>query len=474
MSIIRGNPVGASAPKPDWAQTDPTKADYIKNKPKVLDGEDGLTPYIGDNGNWWIGETDTGVQAQGKQGPKGETGAQGPKGEKGAAGADGFSPVVDVTAIDGGHSISITDKTGTKTFDVMDGTDGENAEGGGTVHWDDVEGKPVAMVGGSDTLTWDGNTEGLTEVLCEFAPDEFKFYKVSDAVFTDDEIRTMALTFFSGENWAYPIDFDESDFTEDSVSSDGYPFVVFIRKAGATAFAAMGGQVFPEAGVYFFMPTGEEFTSSLTVPGYAGFNAQEKIAPSHLYQPDWEQMSESKPDFIKNKPFGEEMETVNEAVNIQWDGSTAGLVEVISKVEDNCRWYKVSDTVFDDDAIRLMNVTFVNDVYQIGNRWTYVYTDENATIAQSPDDPFVVFVRNPCVLGSDLWLLADAEFPAPGVYLFKPEEISWTTQITSGDVAVPQKKRVVKTLEKKYLPMEDITAAVIAALPIYNGEVEEV
>jgi len=28
-------------------------------------GEDGLTPRIGDNGNWWIGDTDTGVKAEG-------------------------------------------------------------------------------------------------------------------------------------------------------------------------------------------------------------------------------------------------------------------------------------------------------------------------------------------------------------------------------------------------------------------------
>lgn len=28
-------------------------------------GEDGLTPYIGANGNWWIGNADTGVSASG-------------------------------------------------------------------------------------------------------------------------------------------------------------------------------------------------------------------------------------------------------------------------------------------------------------------------------------------------------------------------------------------------------------------------
>lgn len=34
-------------------------------------GEPGTTPHIGDNGNWWIGETDTGIAAQGPDGPAG-------------------------------------------------------------------------------------------------------------------------------------------------------------------------------------------------------------------------------------------------------------------------------------------------------------------------------------------------------------------------------------------------------------------
>lgn len=44
-------------------------------------GKDGVTPHIGDNGNWFIGETDTGVCAAGKDGLPGE------------AGADGYTPV---------------------------------------------------------------------------------------------------------------------------------------------------------------------------------------------------------------------------------------------------------------------------------------------------------------------------------------------------------------------------------------------
>jgi hypothetical protein len=34
-------------------------------------GENGLTPHIGDNGNWWIGETDTSVKAEGTNGSDG-------------------------------------------------------------------------------------------------------------------------------------------------------------------------------------------------------------------------------------------------------------------------------------------------------------------------------------------------------------------------------------------------------------------
>lgn len=43
-------------------------------------------------------------------------------GDDGTNGTDGVSPTVTVTDINGGHRVAITDATGTKTFDVMDGT----------------------------------------------------------------------------------------------------------------------------------------------------------------------------------------------------------------------------------------------------------------------------------------------------------------------------------------------------------------
>ena len=59
------------------------------------DGKDGKTPFIGENGNWWIGEIDTGVKAagidgtDGVDGDKGEKGDPGEKGDKGDKGDPG-------------------------------------------------------------------------------------------------------------------------------------------------------------------------------------------------------------------------------------------------------------------------------------------------------------------------------------------------------------------------------------------------
>lgn len=48
-------------------------------------GENGITPTIGSNGNWYLGNTDTGKPSRGATGPKGDTGVQGPKGDAGTA-----------------------------------------------------------------------------------------------------------------------------------------------------------------------------------------------------------------------------------------------------------------------------------------------------------------------------------------------------------------------------------------------------
>lgn len=64
---------------------------YMRDMNAIIDngslkgepGEDGITPTIGTNGNWFIGDVDTGKSSRGEKGEKGEPGEQGEKGEPG-------------------------------------------------------------------------------------------------------------------------------------------------------------------------------------------------------------------------------------------------------------------------------------------------------------------------------------------------------------------------------------------------------
>lgn len=149
-------------------------------------------PYIGNNGHWWTWDTDlnqyvdSGVDA-GVSVNVGTTttlpagsdatvtnsgtdtdpilnfgipaGVAGQNGQDGADGQDGVSPEVTIGTITGGHSVTITDAdhpTG-QTFNVMDGTNGQDGHGvpsGGTT------GQVLAKASGTDYDTEWVNASG--------------------------------------------------------------------------------------------------------------------------------------------------------------------------------------------------------------------------------------------------------------------------------------------------------------------------
>lgn len=79
-------------------------------------------------------------------------------GTDGINGIDGVSPTVEVTEITGGHTVAITDKNGTQSFDVLDGKDGKDGAsgsgGGGSSSGSDVYSTEETPIG-----TWyDGST----------------------------------------------------------------------------------------------------------------------------------------------------------------------------------------------------------------------------------------------------------------------------------------------------------------------------
>ncbi len=84
-------------------------------------GKDGITPTIGANGNWYLGETDTQKPSRGEKGADGAAGKDG---------SDGYSPEATVTPINGGAKIIIKDKNGTTSANVMNGAQGPKGAAG--------------------------------------------------------------------------------------------------------------------------------------------------------------------------------------------------------------------------------------------------------------------------------------------------------------------------------------------------------
>lgn len=83
-------------------------------------GKDGQTPHIGEDGNWYIGENNTGMPSRGEKGNP------------------GYSPEINVTDVPEGHAISIKDADGiTHVVNVKDGLDGKDGKNATIEHrWD--------------------------------------------------------------------------------------------------------------------------------------------------------------------------------------------------------------------------------------------------------------------------------------------------------------------------------------------------
>ena len=82
---------------------------------------------------------------------------------------------------------------------------------------------------------------------------------------------------------------------------------------------------------------------------------------------DWNQNDETAPDYIKNRPFYEDIETVSTTVNINWDGTTTGLVTSVITYWDGStekgHYCKISDDIFTKE--QFLQMYFVRDGSEI-------------------------------------------------------------------------------------------------------------
>lgn len=151
--------------------------------------------------------------------------------------------------------------------------------GGGASSWNAITDKPFGEeVVEPFRITWDGNTDGLVEVVTYQSSNRIEgYYKVSDIVLTDNQIKNsqVGIIRFGGEyesdgtlepmfgdietEWEQLV--NSGCVTEDSVESFR---CFFIRKDNTQ----VGEFLFPEAGVYFTKEVGDEtfFINAFVVP----------------------------------------------------------------------------------------------------------------------------------------------------------------------------------------------------------------
>ena len=99
------------------------------------DGQDGITPTIGENGNWYLGNTDTGKPSRGEPG---QSGADGQPGSDGAPGPVGATPNIQIGTVEtlAAGSPATASMTGTAENPLLNlgipkGADGSGEGGSG-------------------------------------------------------------------------------------------------------------------------------------------------------------------------------------------------------------------------------------------------------------------------------------------------------------------------------------------------------
>lgn len=88
-------------------------------------GVDGISPHIGGNGNWFVGENDTGIPATGPVGGTGESGKDGKDGKDGISTTHSWN----------GTTLTITSSSGTSSADLK-GAKGDKGDKGDSIKGD--------------------------------------------------------------------------------------------------------------------------------------------------------------------------------------------------------------------------------------------------------------------------------------------------------------------------------------------------
>lgn len=131
---------------------------------------------------WTRTTSTTAPDPQNIKGPAGADGAQGPEGPQGPKGDEGFSPTITVAPITGGHRVTVTNETGSASFDVLDGQ-------ADSIEWVNIVNKPADLVEDQDYVHTDNNFTDADKTTLDNAASNDQLFVAEYNVTTAQEIN---------------------------------------------------------------------------------------------------------------------------------------------------------------------------------------------------------------------------------------------------------------------------------------------
>lgn len=176
-----------------------------------FDGADGITPTIGDNGNWYLGSTDTGKPSRGQKGEAGAQGIQGEKGDTGATGATGADGKSAYSyAVDGGYTGTEEEFAAKLAAEKLPNPYPLTFTGAVSETYDGSSAKTIAIPSGGG-----GALAGLT------IADNYDIELISHVIIDQDNIPTAGITVTQKDDGS-PFAYDGLLIWTDAKSANSY------------------------------------------------------------------------------------------------------------------------------------------------------------------------------------------------------------------------------------------------------------
>lgn len=314
---------------------------------------------------------------------------------------------------------------------------------------------------GGDTLTWDGKSGMVSgdSVIAKFS---------DRAPTRDDLLKGFTVTIESSNGSETVVVTSENMNNHLSALTSNRMFIFANRSnpVPLVVFTYGDNDFALEPGIYFYNTNGQNYCSSLTINGYTGFPVTTtelvKVDPKYLHQPDWNQADETAPDFLKNKPFYEEVQYSDILTVSMTEADLAEVIESGKLVAET--FLKCSDSVV--NMRDLENGLSLNCGGEIWNIPAEEVSENAFEIAEGAILVAECFVSvDDQAVGVDL---GGITFTDKGLYV----NIFPVLEVQSLSISINNyqfQSVVINKIDKKYLPAQSTGGKILyACLPTEN------